>query len=66
MTGEEIRNARKQLGLTQAEFAVVVGYPSKTYVSDVEAERYQVSRPVEKLVRIYLSGYRPADWPEGK
>ena len=66
MTGEEIRNARKQLGLTQAEFAVVMGFSSRPYISDVEAGRYELSPTALRLLQAYLSGYRPADWPEGK
>jgi len=66
MTGDDIKHARKQLGLTQAEFARMVGYSGKTYVCDIEAGRYAVAPPVQRLVGIYLSGYRPDDWPDGK
>jgi DNA-binding XRE family transcriptional regulator len=66
MTGDDIKHARKQLGLTQAEFARMVGYSGKTYVANIEAGRYAVSLPVQRLVAIYLDGYRPDDWPDGK
>ena len=54
MTGEEIRNARKQLGLTQAEFAVVMGLPGNTYVSNLEAERERLSKPAQKIGRAHV------------
>jgi len=66
MTGEEIRNARKQLGLTQAEFAVVMGFSSRPYISYVESERYKMSDTAVRLLQAYLDGYRPTDWPDGK
>jgi len=66
MTGDEIRQARKQLGLTQAQFARVMGFRSRPYVSDVEADRYTLSDTAQRLLTAYLSGYRPGDWPDGK
>jgi len=66
MTGDDIKHARKQLGLTQAEFAKMMGFRSRPYVSDVEADRYTLSDTAQRLLTAYLSGYRTKDWPDGK
>lgn len=63
MTPSEIRQARKSLGLTQAAFAAVIGYQDKTAVSAIEAGARNPSPPVILLIRAYLDGYRPPDWP---
>jgi transcriptional regulator with XRE-family HTH domain len=63
MTPSEIRQARKSLGLTQAAFAAVIGYQDKTAVSAIEAGARNPSPQVILLIRAYLAGYRPPDWP---
>jgi DNA-binding transcriptional regulator YiaG len=64
MTPAEIRAARKQLGLTQAELSAVMGYSrgAKT-VSDWEVGVSEMPPPTARLLRAYLDGYRPQDWP---
>ena len=65
MTGAEIKAARSSLGLTQSQFAVVMGYTSKPYISDLESgRRADVSRQAEYLLQAYLDGYRPKHWPQ--
>jgi len=64
MTGDEIRQARKQLGLTQAEFARVMGWTGAAYVSRIEGGSNPLSRTSCRLLTAYLSGYRPGDWPK--
>ena len=63
MTGDEIRAARKHLGLTQSQFAEVMGYSHKTYVSAMESDTRSMSDQGQRLLQAYLDGYRPKDWP---
>lgn len=66
MTAEDFRIARKALGLTQAQFAKVLGYSGKRgsqVVSDIERDKAPITPTVERLVVAYLSGWRPDDWP---
>lgn len=63
MTPAEIRTARQQLGLTQAGLARMLGYSSRTRVCDLEAGRKVPSESVLRLLRAFLDGYRPDDWP---
>ena len=66
MTGDEIKQARRRLGLTQAEFAKVMGFTGKSYVSRIETAPDPLSRTSIRLLNAYLEGYRPRDWPVGK
>jgi transcriptional regulator with XRE-family HTH domain len=63
MTPISIRETRKSLGLTQTQFADVIGYNDKTAVSALEAGSRNPSATVVRLIRAYLDGYRPDDWP---
>jgi transcriptional regulator with XRE-family HTH domain len=63
MTPISIREARKSLGLTQTQFAALIGYNDKTAVSALEAGSRNPSATVVRLIRAYLDGYRPDDWP---
>lgn len=70
MDPDEIKQARRKLGLTQAELAHVLG------LSPVTLRRYEMhpdtnsARPVHPTVaralRWLLAGYRPPEWPTGK
>lgn len=64
MTPEEIKAARKALGLTQAQLAQVMGYAYKSYVGGLEIGSSKISAQGERLLQAYLAGYRPEDWPE--
>lgn len=63
MTPAEIKQARQSLGLTQTEAALVLGYGSASRVSDIESGKRNAGESVLRLLRAYLDGYRPADWP---
>ena len=63
MTPAEIKQARKSLGLTAAKLAALLGYSGPSSVYDIEAGRQRASETVTRLLRAYLDGYRPADWP---
>jgi DNA-binding transcriptional regulator YiaG len=66
MTPAEIRAARETLGLTQGEFARVMGVNGPAYVSAWEAGTRRPTGPAVRLMRAYLSGYRPDDWQHTK
>ena len=62
MTPADFAAARKRLGLTQAQLAAVMGYGNKARISEIE--RGERLPPLAKrLLRAYLDGYRPDDWP---
>jgi len=66
MTPAELRSARHTLGLSVAQFARLIGQ-NVTNVRRMEHPEWTNARPVarstERLVRAYLNGYRPEDWP---
>jgi DNA-binding transcriptional regulator YiaG len=66
MTPHEIREARRKLGLTQAEMANWLGYGSKDRVSEIERGTRRPSGAVVLLLRAYLDGYRPAADPNAQ
>ena len=53
MTGEELRECREGLGMTQAELARAVGVRSDT-LSRLERGERKISKTLEILVRQYL------------
>jgi DNA-binding transcriptional regulator YiaG len=63
MTPEEIRKARRELGLSQSEMAAVMGLRGAPSVSEWERGIRIPSGHAVRLIRAYLDGYRPADWP---
>ena len=63
MTPADFSTYRKALGLSQSQAAEVLGYGSNTRISEIEAGRRSPSDAVVKLLRAYLDGYRPRDWP---
>lgn len=64
VTPKEIKQARKTLGLTARQLALLVGYRRAATVYDVESGRETASGSVKRLIRAYLDGYRPSDWPQ--
>ena len=62
MTGDEFRTGREVLGLTQAMLAAIMGYGSASRISEIE-NRATVPAQTALLMRAYLTGYRPDDWP---
>jgi len=63
MTPAEFRDARRSLGLTQRQAAEVLGYGAQTRIAEIEAGRRNPGESVILLLRAYLAGYRPSDWP---
>ena len=67
MTPTEIRAARLALGLTPAEIAKLLDVGTQT-VTRMEStpDRSKHREPAVRMVRLiraYLDGHRPADWP---
>jgi transcriptional regulator with XRE-family HTH domain len=58
----EIRAARGKLGLTQGQLAAVMGVRGPT-ISEWETGKRSPSDTSTRLLRAYLDGYRPIDWP---
>lgn len=66
MTPEEFKEARLTLGLTLEEMGAMLGYSGahvRAQVYKMEAGERDVREAQARLVRAYLDGYRPADWP---
>ena len=63
MTPAEIKALRKKFGMTQAKLAAILGYGSKTRIAELEAGTFAPGPAVIRLLRAYLEGYRPRDWP---
>ena len=63
MTTAEIKAAREALGLKQEPFAAMLGYGHQSRVSDIESGKKRAGPAVIRLLRAYLDGYRPSDWP---
>jgi len=66
MTPDEILAARKTLSLTQGQLAPLLGYALKDRVSELERGVRKPGAAVALLLRAYLAGYRPQDWPSGE
>ena len=67
MTPTEVARARDRLGLTLEQMATMLGYQGeqrRQMQYDLETGRRPVREPQRRLVEAYLSGYRPADWPQ--
>lgn len=68
MTPEEIKQARIDLGLTVQQFGAMLDIRSPravlAYMAPVTSATHKAP-PVRlvRLVRAYMAGYRPNDWP---
>jgi putative transcriptional regulator len=64
VTGDELRDLRKRLGLTQVELAEKVGVASNT-VARWERGELGISEPVSRLLRL-LEKAKPPRTPKSK
>jgi DNA-binding XRE family transcriptional regulator len=68
MTPTEIREARRELGLTQGQLAALLDTDRQSVLRmELDPSASTFRRPAPRMVRLlraYLDGYRPADWPE--
>ena len=67
MNNIEFKAARKELGLTQAGLSQVMDTDAQSIrriEMDASASTSRTPAPrMARLLRAYLSGYRPSDWP---
>lgn len=68
MDHEEIQRARVALGLSVEDMARMLGHAAvhqRRLESSPAVDMHRVARPTTvRLLRAYLDGYRPDDWPE--
>lgn len=64
MTPEQIKSARETLALTQPQMATVMGLRGPAAISEWETGKRAPDGRSERLIRAYLDGYRPRDWPK--
>jgi len=67
-TSEELRQAQQDLGLSDSQLAAMLGcdeqHVRRMKVRDQNAGSWRPVKPWHaRLLRAYLDGYRPADWP---
>lgn len=68
MTPDEFAAAQKSLGLSDAQFALVLGFENPQHVRRLRApadasHAKRVMPATVRLIQAYLAGYRPDDWP---
>lgn len=68
MTPAEIKAVRQWLGLTVSQLAVLLDTDPQTIRRMEQSETANTFRKpaprMVRLIRAYLDGYRPADWPQ--
>jgi hypothetical protein len=64
MTSNQLREARRKLGLNLAQMAWALGYETQHGKSQVKhMETGKTIMPAQRrLIEAYLAGYRPRDW----
>jgi transcriptional regulator with XRE-family HTH domain len=67
MTPTEFRHARRELGLSVRQFAEMLGVEPEAVrrmeIQFGEGGHRPIRGSIERLIRAYLDGYRPPDWP---
>lgn len=67
MSPSDLSTARRKLGLTLSEMALMLGYEglqARSHMHNLESGKRTPIRPAQRrLVEAYLAGYRPKDWP---
>lgn len=69
MEPDQIKEARHSLGLSQLQLGLMLGYTGahvRVQVDNLETGRRPLRGCQERLLRAYLEGYRPRDWPTPK
>ena len=68
MTPAEIKEARHAMGLSVADLAQLLDtdpQPVRRMEQSEDANTFRRPAPrMVRLIRAYLDGYRPADWPQ--
>lgn len=66
MTPEQMKEARQSLGLSLEQMASMLGYTGRQRRQmqyDLETGRRLIREPQRRLIRAYMDGYKPEDWP---
>lgn len=63
MTGEEFRQIRRALGLTQHQMAAILSYRSHVRISEIERGHLAIPDRVAMLMDAMRAGYRPDIFP---
>jgi len=63
MTQAEFKQARITLGLTPVQCAAMLDYGFQSRISEIESGTRVPGARAVRLMRAYLAGYRPDDWP---
>ena len=66
MSPSQLKEARRELGLTLDQMAIMLGYDgtqARSQMHNLEAGRRELRPAQRRLMEAYLSGYRPVDWP---
>ena len=70
MTPSEIKEARHKLGLSDRQLGKLLDTDAQTIRRMEQSEAASTfRRPAPRMVRLiraYLDGYRPADWPKAE
>jgi DNA-binding transcriptional regulator YiaG len=67
MTTADLKTARRKFGLSLRQWAHLLGYEgtdAQRMARHLEEGTRTIRPPQVRLVRAYLDGYRPADWPK--
>ncbi len=69
-TPEQIKEARRELGLSGSEMGRMLDINDpktyRCYEMDADKGSHRKLPPrASRLIRAYLQGYRPDDWPQG-
>lgn len=62
MTSSELRRIRKGLGLTQTQFAHLLGYTHYSRISQMETEKENIPKTTERLARMFQMYGVPDEW----
>ena len=66
MTPTQLKEARHKLGLSLSQMARMLGYSgthAMQQIRHMENGDRSIREPQKRLVKAYLEGYRPKDWP---
>lgn len=67
MTPAQLSEARRKLGLSLSEMALMLGYEgeqARSQMHNLESGKRILMPAQRRLVQAYLAGYRCADWPK--
>lgn len=62
MSGNELRRIRKGLGLTQTQFARLLGYTHYSRISQMETGKENIPKTTERLARMFQTHGIPPEW----